>query len=210
MEKYPDKLTHITALLNTNPNTSIAGFISRVYFPNTSHGWHQTVSLYVGPPKIITDVKKLNEYMLGSIIDLQHDIADNFFMQPCGEFLSLGKLHFDEDIGAMSITHEPHINVDISEPPDFPVTSQGIHKIIQKIRRRTWVHFFPSYTIAKEIFSRDTETSYTSCLHMEYVLTHAKCEQAEQIRVDSLSRRPFLAHLISPECRTREKKKKET
>jgi hypothetical protein len=133
------KLEIIKTSLDANPEVVVGNVVERNYrwIGGYSHGWKQTVDIWVAPKTPLYTGTELQEFMERLVPEgLEPTQQDNFFPQTRSlDGLSMGKLYFDEPLGAHSVIRDrvyPH-------------------------RRRTWVRPFPSTTFVDDLVADAAE-----------------------------------------------------
>lgn len=135
--------------LGGNSNITIVAVEEKNYLMGRGGSWGHTVDFYVAPKnKSIYAAEELQTFMLTLIPSgMEPTCRDDFCEND--RAMELGKLYFDEDIGAEFIHREITLNKDVL-PEDGFVNGKKITESIGKIKRRILVRLFPDIQTAAE------------------------------------------------------------
>jgi hypothetical protein len=136
----------VRAALSANTEVKVVGVVEEHHFV----GWTHTVRIVVAPRNPLTSTKKLQKLMM-SLVPQTPTMKDDFWGGR--EWISLGKLYFDEQIG--SVREDSVLKYEITDP-DFEPGEDYVDrkKLVEchetrPLMRRTWVYLYPSIGMAE-------------------------------------------------------------
>jgi len=142
-------LVIIERALQSNPKIIYGKTQDDVNLPERSDPAY-FVGLWVAPKDGLWTPEDLNEFMGGLVTGLEPTEKAEFAQHP--DYLSLGAMHYDQEIGSETVTRD--IRIDVPELQNLDRMVDGKLRLTEKITLidRTWIDIFPSEEIARDFF----------------------------------------------------------